>query len=71
MKSINSQHTATREQIIIRTDDVENCGTLLKEVWIGSTMIKKISFGRLIYIITYLCGVVVSFELENVYCFKF
>ena len=71
MRSVISNHVATKEQVLQRINDVLMCGTLLCHVEGGRTEIKECCLGRYKYIITYINGSIVAFELENVYCFKF
>lgn len=70
MKSIISNHTATKNEILTRMTDVINCGVLVKTDKMGNTRILKYELGgKLTYFITFLHDKVVSFELENVYLF--
>lgn len=71
MKSIISEHKATREQIEIRLNDVINCGTLTRKLDNYGVTIERYEFGSLVYIVTYVHSVLVSFELAGIYCFKF
>lgn len=71
MKSIISDHKATREQVETRLNDVINCGTLTRKLDKCGVTIERYMFGSLVYIVTYVHSVLVSFELASVYCFKF
>lgn len=71
MKSIISEHKATREQIETRLNDVINCGTLTSKVETRGVTIERYEFGSLVYYVTYVHDVLVSFELAGIYCFKF
>lgn len=71
MRSVISNHVATKEQVLQRINDVLTCGKLLCHVESGHAEIKECCLGRYKYIITYINGSIVAFELENVYCFKF
>lgn len=71
MRSVISNHVATKEQVLQRINDVLMCGKLFRHVESGHIEIKEYYLGRYKYIITYINGSIVAFELENVYCFKF
>lgn len=71
MKSIISEHNTTREQIETRLNDVINCANLTRKLDHYGVTIERYEFGSLVYIVTYVHSVVVSFELVGVYCFKF
>ena len=71
MKSIISSHEATKEQVLTRVDDVINCGTLTHKLDIRGVTIERYEFGGLVYNVIYIHSVLVSFELCDIYCFKF
>ena len=71
MKSIISNHEATKEEILKRVDDVVLCGDLVDFVNNGSVTNAVYVLGDYKYNITFVNGIVLTFELENVYCFKF
>lgn len=71
MKSIISNHEATKEQVLTRVDDVINCGTLTNKLEICGLTIERYEFGSSGYYVTYVHDVLVSFELAGIYCFKF
>lgn len=69
IKSLISNHMATREEILSRAQDVISCGTPLFRTTVGYTTITEISLGNNMYIITMVKSEVVSLELSGVYCF--
>lgn len=69
VKSLISNHTATREEILSRAQDVISCGTTLFITTVGHTTITEISLGNNMYVITMVKGKVLSLELSGVYCF--
>lgn len=71
MKSIISSHEAPKNQVLQRMNDVIDAGTLVEESVIGNTIVMRYVLGDYNYYITYVNGVIVTFELFNVYCFKF
>lgn len=71
MKSIISSHKASEEEVLSRVNDVINCGTLISKLEKRGVTIERYEFGSLVYYVTYVHGVLVSFELAGIYCFKF
>ena len=71
MKSIISSHEAPMEQVIQRMKDVINCGMLVQERQIVNTVVERYMLGDLNYYVTRVNGIIVTFELYHVYCFKF
>lgn len=71
MKSIISIHEATKGQVKTRINDVIECGILTHKTELCGVTIEKYAFANLVYIVTYVHEVLVSFELAGVYCFKF
>ena len=71
MKSVISSHEATKDQVVTRVNDVINCGTLTRKIDHYGVTIERYEFGSLVYIVTYVHSVLVSFELAGIYCFKF
>ena len=71
MKSIISNHEARKEEVLQRIDDVVLSGDLVDFVNVGSVTIAVYVLGNYKYNITFVNGIVLTFELENVYCFKF
>lgn len=71
MKSIISKHETSMEEVCSKVEDVIRVGKQTACIVIGLTKIQVFKFGRLTYIITSINDSIVSFELENVYCFKF
>lgn len=70
MKSIISRHEATKEEVLQMVNDVITCGTLTGKLDNSGVTIERYAFGNLIYLITYVHSVLVSFELVGIYCFK-
>lgn len=71
MKSIISRHKATEEEVLTRVNDVINCGTLTSKLETRGVTIERYEFGSLVYYVTYVYDVLVTFELAGIYCFKF
>ena len=71
MKSIISRHKATEEEVLTRVNDVINCGTLTSKLESRGVTIERYEFGSLVYYVTYVHDVLVTFELAGIYCFKF
>ena len=71
MKSIISNHEAPKEEVLRRIHFVVLHGDLNYYVEIGSLRIVTCVLGDNKYNISYLNESVLTFELENVYCFKF
>lgn len=71
MKSIISSHKASEEEVLSRVNDVINCGTLTSKLETRGVTIERYEFGSLVYYVTYVHDVLVSFELAGIYCFKF
>ena len=71
MKSVISNHEATKEEVLQRIHFVVLHGDLIYYVEVGSLRIVTCVLGDKKYNISYLNDSVLMFELENVYCFKF
>ena len=71
MKSIISEHEATRETVERQLNSVIKCGNLESKLDVFGITIEKYTFGSFVYIVTYVHSVLVSFELDGIYCFKF
>lgn len=71
MKSIISSHEATKEEVMTRVNDVINCGTLTSRLEAREVKIERYELGSLVYYVTYVHDVLVTFELAGIYCFKF
>ena len=71
MKSIISNHEAPKELVLQRIDTVTSSAYLSEIVEMGCLEIMVYLMGNLKYNITYINASVLTFELENVYCFKF
>ena len=71
MKSVISNHEASKEEVLRRINFVVLHGDLNSYVEIGSLRIVTCVLGDNKYNISYLNESVLTFELENVYCFKF
>lgn len=69
LKSLISNHTATREEILSRSQDVISCGTPLFRTTVGHSTIAEFLLGNNTYVITMVKGEVLSLELSGVYCF--
>ena len=69
LKSLISNHTATREEILSRAQDVMSCGTPLFRTTVGLTTITEFSLGYNKYVITMVKSELLSLELPGVYCF--
>ena len=69
LKSLISNHTATREEVLSRAQDVISCGTPLFRTTVGHTTITEISLGNNLYVITMVKSEILSLELSGVYCF--
>ena len=70
MKSIISNHEARKEEVLQRIDHVVSSGDLVDFVQVGVVTIAVYELGNK-YNITFVNGSVLTFELENIYCFKF
>lgn len=71
MKSVISNHEATLNEVTTQIENVISVGVQRAKVVVGHTKIQEFRYGRSIYIITSINDSIVSFECENVYCFKF
>ena len=71
MKSIISNHEASKEEVLQRIDDVALSGDLVDFMNVGVVSIAVYVVGDYKYNITFVNEYVLTFELENVYCFKF
>ncbi len=71
MKSVISNHEASKEGILQRIDEVILSASLYDFVEFGGLTIGVYTLDNNKYIITFLNGRILTFELENVYCFKF
>ena len=71
MKSVISNHEAPKEAVLKRIDTVTSSAYLSEIVEMGCLEIMVYLMGNLKYNITYINGSVLTFELENIYCFKF
>lgn len=71
MKSINSKHEATIDEIKEQIEIVIANGFPSKSTVWGLTKIQEFKMESLTYLITSINDYIVAFELENVYCFKF
>lgn len=71
MKSVISSHEAPKEEVLKRVKGVILCGDMYEFVKIGSVKIFVYILGDYKYNITYINNSVLTFELDNVYCFKF
>ena len=71
MKSVISNHEASKEEVLRRINFVVLHGDLNYYVEIGGLRIVTCVLGDNKYNISYLNESVLTFELENVYCFKF
>ena len=71
MKSIISNHEVPKEEVLQRIDFVVLHGDLVNFVQVGSSTIAVYVLGDNKYNITFVNGSVLTFELENIYCFKF
>ena len=69
LKSLISNHTSTREEVLQRAQDVISCGTPIFGTNVGHTTITEISLGNNLYVITMVKSEIVSLELVGVYCF--
>ena len=71
MKSVISNHEAPKEVVLKRIDTVTSSAYLSEIIEMGCLEIMVYMLGNLKYNITYINASVLTFELENVYCFKF
>lgn len=71
MKSIISNHEATKDEVLTRVNYVINCGNLTHKLDIRGVTIERYELGVLAYNVVYVHSVLVSFELCGIYCFKF
>ena len=71
MRSIISNYEAPKETVLKRVDDVVLSGDLVDFVQVGVVTIAVYVLCDNKYNITLVNGSVLTFELENVYCFKF
>ena len=71
MKSVISDIEASKEAVLQGIDFVVLHGDLVDFVKAGSLTIGMYMLGNFKYNITFINGSVLTFELENVYCFKF
>lgn len=71
MKSLISNHEAPKEVVLKRIDTVTSSAYLSEIIEMGCLEIMVYMLGNLKYNITYINASVLTFELENVYCFKF
>lgn len=69
LKSLISSHTATREEVLSRAQDVIACGTPIFRTTVEHTTITEISLGNNMYVITMVKSEIASLELVGVYCF--
>ena len=71
MKSIISNHEASKEEVLRRVNEVMVCGSVCYFREFGNLIIVSYKLGNNKYIITGINENVLTFELENVYFFKF
>ena len=71
MKSVISNHEAPKETVLKHVDDVVLSGDLVDFVQVGVVTIAVYVLCDNKYNITFVNGSVLTFELENIYCFKF
>ena len=71
MKSVISNHEGSEEEVLRRVSFVVLHGDLIDVIYAGCLITAVYLLGDNKYNITYLNGSVLTFELENVYCFKF
>ena len=71
MKSLISNHETPKEAILQRIDTVTSSAYLSEIIEMGCLEVMVYLLGNLKYNITYINGSVLTFELENIYCFKF
>lgn len=69
IKSINSNCTATKDEIFSRASCVVRIGTFVTSKFIGSTQIAEYRVGRYEYVLTFINAKLIALELKSVYCF--
>lgn len=70
LKSINSNHTATFREVLLRAWDIITCGEFCDVFVAGETMAMTYMLGDKKYVYTFVNGEFRYFELVNVYLFE-
>lgn len=69
IKSLISEHKATRDEVLTRHNDVINCGVLLDTIGSGNCVTRVYKLGGNVYTCGYVCGELRYFGLVNTYFF--